>query len=137
MEGREESRALIKKAESKLRSAKLLLIEGELEDAVSRAYYAAYNAARAVLLLLGEDASTHGGVAFKLWTRLVEPGLLDREYARILSKLREAREEGDYTPLFTLSTKEVQDLVEDAERFVARMKELMDEMEKVSNCPGT
>ncbi|GEM_PF-2083422 len=90
LEGRGESIALMKKAESKSRSAKLLLIEGELEDAVSRAYYAAYNAARAILLLLGEEASTHRGVAFKLWTRPVELGLLDRKYARILSKLREA-----------------------------------------------
>ena len=120
----------MKKAESKLRAAKLLLSEGELEDAVSRAYYAVYNAARSVLLLLGEEASTHGGVAFKLWTRLVEPGLLDREYARILSKLREAREEGDYTPIFTITESEARELVRDAERFVARMKSLMNELEK-------
>ena len=78
MEGRRESIALIKKAESKLEAARVLLNEGKMEDAVSRAYYAAYNAARAILLLLGEEASTHGGVAFKLWTRLVDPGLLER-----------------------------------------------------------
>ena len=129
MEGRRESIALMKKAESKLEAARVLLNEGKMEDAVSRAYYAAYNAARAILLLLGEEASTHGGVAFKLWTRLVEPGLLEREYARILSRLREAREEGDYTPIFTLSRDEVEELVRDAERFVARMRELMNRLE--------
>ena len=129
MEGRRESVALMKKAESKLEAARVLLNEGKLEDAVSRAYYAAYNAARAILLLLGEEASTHGGVAFKLWTRLVEPGLLEREYARILSRLREAREEGDYTLIFTLSREEVEELVRDAERFVARMRELMNRLE--------
>ncbi len=125
MEGIDEAEALMKKAYSKLRSAKLLLEAGELEDAVSRAYYAAHSAARAVLLLLGESPSTHAGVSFKLWSRLVEKGLLEREYARILNLLRETREEGDYTPVFTLSEKEVKELVEDAKRFVERMGELM------------
>ncbi len=65
------------KAESKLEAARVLLNEGKLEDAVSRAYYAAYNAAKAIFLL-GEEASTMEGWAFKLWTRLMEPGLLER-----------------------------------------------------------
>ncbi len=60
----------------------------------------------------------------------MEPGLLDREYARILSKLRGTREEGDYSPVFTLSEEEVQELVMDAEKFIARVKELMEDMKK-------
>ncbi len=81
MEGRRESVALMKKAESKLEAARVLLNEGKLEDAVSRAYYAAYNAARAILLL-GEEASTHGGVG----------GL------QALDKARGARSLGENTP---------------------------------------
>jgi len=130
LEGIEEANALMKKAYSKLRSARLLLEAGELEDAVSRAYYAAHSAARAVLLLLGETPSTHTGVAFKLWSRLVEKGLLERKYARILNLLREAREEGDYTPAFTLSEAEVKELVEGSKKFVERMGELMDEISR-------
>ncbi len=128
MERVDEAKALMNKAEAKLRSAKLLLKAGEIEDAASRAYYAAYNSIRAVLLLLGEEPSTHSGVAFKLWTRLVREGLLEREYARILSILREAREEGDYTPIFTLSRDEVEDLVISSEKLVNRMKELMEDI---------
>ncbi len=128
MERVDEAKALMNKAEAKLRSAKLLLKAGEIEDAASRAYYAAYNSIRAVLLLLGEEPSTHSGVAFKLWTRLVREGLLEREYARILSMLREAREEGDYTPIFTLSRDEVEDLVISSEKLVNRMKELMEDI---------
>ena len=132
MEGIEEAEALMRKARAKIRSARLLLEAGEFEDAVSRAYYAAFSAAKAVLLLLGEEPLTHAGVPFKLWTRLVEGGLLDREYARILNKLREAREEGDYTPIFTLSEEEVRELVEKADEFVKKMRELIDRM-KSSN----
>ena len=132
MEGLSEAEALLRKAKAKLRSAKLLLEAGELEDAVSRAYYAAFSAARAVLLLLGEEPSTHSGVAFKLWSRLVERGLLEREYARMLNVLREAREEGDYTPAFTLSKEEVRELVEGSERFVRRMEELVEKISRRS-----
>lgn len=128
MERVDEAKALMNKAEAKLRSAKLLLKAGEIEDAASRAYYAAYNSIRAVLLLLGEEPSTHSGVAFKAWTRLVREGILEREYARILSMLREAREEGDYTPIFTLSRDEVEELVISSEKLVNRMKDLMEKI---------
>ncbi len=132
MEGLKEAEALLRKARAKLRSAKLLLDAGELEDAVSRAYYAAFSAARAVLLLVGEEPTTHSGVAFRLWFRFVERGLLEREYARVLNVLREAREEGDYASAFTLSEEEVTELIEDSERFVKRMEKLSREIREIS-----
>ena len=41
--------ASLLRAEKALRSAKLLEENGELEDAVSRAYYAMFHAARAII----------------------------------------------------------------------------------------
>ena len=53
----------------KLESARILLRTGRFDDAISRAYYAAFYAARALLLLLGVEARTHEGVLAMLCER--------------------------------------------------------------------
>lgn len=52
----------IGKADKKLQVAVRLFESGDYEDAVSRAYYAVYHAAQALLLSEGEKAETHKGV---------------------------------------------------------------------------
>ncbi len=82
---------------------------------------------------MGEEPTTHSAVAFRLWNRLVQTGLLERDYARVLSALREAREEGGYTPVFTLSREEAAELVERAGDFVRNMKELLRRVSQSTN----
>ncbi len=89
-----EARILLELSREKLRSADHLLRSGFLSDAVSRAYYAAFNSARAVLLMLGSHVRTHEGVAYKFGLRVIREGLGDRELGRTLNLLRQAREEG-------------------------------------------
>ncbi len=55
-----------------LRAAEALLALGLANDAVSRAYYAAFHYARALLLLEGLEPKTHRG----FWT--VPEGVLDQ-----------------------------------------------------------
>lgn len=52
----------LEKAEGRLNAAELLLEEGFLEDAVSRAYYSMYNAAKAALSSRDKNAKTHKGL---------------------------------------------------------------------------
>jgi len=52
----------IQKAEKKLSVAEKLYASGDYEDAVSRAYYAVFHAAQALLLTEGEQAASHKGV---------------------------------------------------------------------------
>jgi uncharacterized protein (UPF0332 family) len=54
--------AYMDKAKEKLQTAQDLLDEGANDDAVSRAYYAAFHAATAVLLTEGLTADTHRGL---------------------------------------------------------------------------
>ncbi len=114
-----EARSLLELSREKLRSADYLLRSGFTSDAVSRAYYAAFNAARAVLLMLGSRARTHEGVAHEFGLRVIREGLGDRELGRTLNLLRQAREEGDYAPVFTVSREEAAELVERARSFVS------------------
>ncbi len=55
----------LEEADEKLDSAKLLLENGYFKDAVSRAYYCMYNAARALLLTKDISPKTHKGLIAK------------------------------------------------------------------------
>jgi uncharacterized protein (UPF0332 family) len=57
-----ETSALIQKAQRYLKSAELLLRDGDSESSVSRAYYAMFYAAEAVLLTKGLSFLSHKGV---------------------------------------------------------------------------
>lgn len=54
--------AYMQKAERKLDVAKKLLQTGDYEDSVSRAYYAVFHAAQALLLTEEQRAESHKGV---------------------------------------------------------------------------
>ena len=134
MEERKEiAKELMKMAKEKLESAKILLDYKKLHDAISRAYYAAYLSASAVLFLLGERPRTHDGLIYLFWLKLIKTGIVEKKYSRILSKLRNAREEGDYGPLFTIEEKEAKELFEEAKEFVARMENVFNKLLKQSN----
>ena len=86
----------LEKAKSKLETTQILLNQKCFEDAVSRAYYAAFHAAQAVLFSEGIKARTHSGTVNQFGLLLVKTGKIDTKYGRFLSNLREDREVGDY-----------------------------------------
>lgn len=78
--------ASLSKAEKALRSAKLLEENGELEDAVSRAYYAMFHAARAILFGKGLKAKTHRGTISLFGEKIVKEGISVRNLRTCLGK---------------------------------------------------
>ena len=64
----------IAKANEKLGVAEMLYQEGACDDAVSRAYYAAFHAASAVLLSEGLSAETHAGLINLFGLHFVKSG---------------------------------------------------------------
>jgi len=89
-------KAQISKSEEKLRAARLLLKDEFFDDAISRAYYAVFHAANAVLLTEGMNAESHSGLKTLFGLRFIKTGKIDRKYGRILNKLKDERENGDY-----------------------------------------
>jgi uncharacterized protein (UPF0332 family) len=71
-----------------LRAAHQLLTVGLLNDAVSRAYYAALHVARALLLTEGVEPQTHAGVSSMLGMHFVVSGRLAPEHAKELARLK-------------------------------------------------
>lgn len=115
--------ASLRRAEKALRSAKLLLEHSELEDAISRAYYAMFHAARAILFSKGVIAKTHRGTISQFDERIVKKGIMGEEYADALRKTFDLRQKSDYE-LYTESDEQrVKEAVTQAERFMGKVKE--------------
>jgi uncharacterized protein (UPF0332 family) len=93
----------IAKAGEKLNAAQVLIKGGFLDDAISRAYYAIFHAASAVLLSEGISVESHSALKDLFGLHFVKPGKIDRKYGRILSKLKDERETGDYDIYTSLS----------------------------------
>jgi hypothetical protein len=100
-----------------LAAARLLGGKGFEAQAVSRAYFAAFFAAEAALLALGETRSKHSGVVSAFVYRLVRSGQVEKEIGRLLRSLFERRNEADYSPV-DVPPEEADAAIRDAERVV-------------------
>lgn len=112
-------RGYLAKAREKARVARDLYAKGEWDDAISRAYYAAYHAAQAALLAEGQRADTHKGVVTLFGLLLVKTGKLDKRWGKLLSNLKDDREAGDYDALSYLDEETARRAAREAEEFVA------------------
>ena len=125
----DSSRTFVKtslsRAESALRSAKLLLEHGELEGAASRAYYAMFHAIRAILFSKGLKAKTHKGTVSLFGEHIVKKGVLGEEYADALRKAFDLRQKSDYEIYAELDGKLVKETVNNAEKLITKVKETL------------
>ena len=119
---------LIEKAESKLNSAKILFEKEIYDDAVSRAYYCMYYAAKALLSLKDKHPRTHRGVLSQFGLEFVKTGVIEEYYAKAITTAQERRERADYDIYYSPSKEEAESIIEDAERFLDRIKKAVDEL---------
>lgn len=102
-----------------LAAARVLQQAGLHADAISRAYYAAFHHARALLLQQGVEPLSHGGVERLLHRDLVRTGKLDADVARLLSRLMKYRHDADYTADFAFTATGAAEELQAAESFIA------------------
>ncbi len=115
----EDVKAELRRAEQTLRAAEALLGLGMWNDAVNRAYHAAFHAACAMLARVGREARTHRGIHSLVTKLVVEPGHLSRENLARLTRLEERRSVADYRASEEIEAEQAKALVEDARTFVA------------------
>jgi uncharacterized protein (UPF0332 family) len=101
------------------RAAEVLLREGLLRDAVSRAYYAALHYARGLLLTKGEEPRTHEGVVQRFSLHFIRSGLMGLEHGKALGRLQRIREEADYIAEREYDQQQVAQELESVQRFRA------------------
>lgn len=122
---RELIQAYLTLADEKLMIARELMVAAHYDDAVSRAYYAMFYAAKAVLLTIDQEPHSHSGVVAQFSQHFVKTNQVERRYGRILSRAMQAREISDYNPMRRSRLPEAEQTIADAAAFLAKMKELL------------
>lgn len=111
---------LMAKAKEKLAVAEKLLSDTEFyDDVASRAYYAAFHAAQALLKTEGLEADTHQGVASVFGLHFAKPGKIRPRLGRYLNNLKDDRESGDYDVYSGIDRSDAEDSLREAREFVA------------------
>lgn len=124
-EHEKEIAANLERAEQSIQAAKDLAIKGYHDFAASRAYYAAFYGATAVLLNEGLDFSKHSGVIASIHQRFVKTGKLSKEQGKDLNWLFEIRNVGDYGGTVHVSPSQAEHAIQAAESFLKAIRSLL------------
>ncbi|MBC8600287.1 HEPN domain-containing protein [Parabacteroides acidifaciens] len=125
----EEKKAIIEyriqKAWNSIREAEDNAKLGYWTLAASRLYYAAYYMASALLVDKGIVARSHSGVIHIIGSEFVKKDLLSKEDGRLISRLFNMRQSGDYDDLFDWTEEEVFPFFDKTKTFLNRMEDLI------------
>ena len=91
------------RCQESLQAARILIDAGLLRDGESRVYYAAFHAAKALLLTEGIEPRSHAGVAQLLGLHFIKTVRLDAGDGRLFARLQKYRIEADYSAEFMLT----------------------------------
>jgi len=116
------AKAHLEKAVERLKVAEKLFRDGDYEDAVSRAYYAMYHAARAALSTVNVFPKTHEGVVSEFGRKFVLAGIFPKELGRNLADAKAARETYEYSVTATVGKSEAEVILLNAQEFVNVIK---------------
>ena len=115
------------RAQTVLKEAKVLIDQGLLEGATSRAYYAAFHATQAVLLTKELQPKTHQGTLYLFNHHFVKTGLIEPEYSQVLARAAKYREEADYKHNMVFTRKQTEQTIEEIEHFLKRVDSFLNE----------
>ena len=122
-----EQSALLQKAQSSIDAAKLLVSEDFFDFAISRAYYAMFYVAEALLLEVKLNYSKHSAVIAAFGKHFVKTGRAPAHFHRYLIDAQDSRLIGDYDPMPTLSNRKASQQIDRAEQFLGFGKEFLNE----------
>lgn len=113
----------IETAKSDLKSANLLIREGEYRGANNRAYYAIYHAITAINALDGKSYRRHKDTLGNFNKDYIRTEIFPKPFGRRISEAEEIRHASDYDD-FYLATRE------QAEEQIATAKDLIEQIER-------
>jgi len=122
---KEKIKALIKRTDESLESAKLLVNNGYNDASVSRSYYAMFYAVEAVLLTKNLKFSSHKGVISLFGQHFIKTGIFSAELSRDLSKAFDERLTVDYSFKSEITQEIAENAITRGENFVEKMKEYL------------
>lgn len=112
----------LEKAHTDLSAAKMNYETGFYETSANRSYYAIFHAARAVLMLNGQDYKKHSGVIAFFNRDFIKTGILERELGMILRDAFEIRTDCDYEDFYVVAKEDVERQIQNAEYFISKIE---------------
>lgn len=110
------------KGDAALEEAQILFESKKYDGSVTRAYYAVFHYACAALFTKGLEAKSHRGMQRLFHLHFIRTKIFDEEFGLILSHAQKAREEADYYPEITFSEKIAKERLQDAKKFIKKIK---------------
>lgn len=116
--------AHIRKAESNLREARILLDAESPGGTVNRAYYALFDGILALLHTTdGPVPKTHTGAHTEFRKQFIRTGIFVETYSSVITELFNLRQGGDYEIDFDISLEDAQSAIEQANRFLLEVQD--------------
>ncbi len=113
-----DEKLLMENAHQKLKASEKLLENEFYADALSRAYYAMFFAARALLSQQNIYPQTHRGLISQFGLELVKNRNFNKDLFNLMVRAQEDREEADYGLYVDISKEETVFIIEGAKNFL-------------------
>jgi uncharacterized protein (UPF0332 family) len=91
----------------------------------NRLYYSVFHMCQALLLSEGDTTRRHAGMIHKIGLDFITTGRLDRKYGRLISRLYELRQSGDYDDKFDATEEEIMPYFQQVEQLLDVLKGLI------------
>ena len=114
----EEAQLHFQRAAECVEDSRILLDNNRPAASVTRAYYAMFHAATAVLASKDIRRSSHSGILSAFAEYLVKPGLIKKEFHTYLREAFELRQQTDYDPIVDINIYQAKETLEQAIDFV-------------------
>ncbi|HOX39376.1 MAG TPA: HEPN domain-containing protein [Candidatus Brocadiia bacterium] len=120
-----EAEEHFRKAQNLLGACRTLMDAGYHADAVSRAYYCMFHAAKAVLVEDGIERSSHRAVISAFGLFFVKGGRFDRDMQESFWQAFNMRSDGDYAPCSAIQKEDAEQVAEAASNFLMKCLEFL------------
>lgn len=125
MVSKAEIKHYLERAQTALQQSTDNLNLGHYDVATSRAYYAMFYAAKALLTSQDISTSKHSAVHSAFAQFFVKPGLIEAEYSRMLGNAFRMRLDSDYEIIPTSTKTSAEQTLDDAKKFVTCAKDYL------------
>ena len=111
-----------RRAEESLDEALILAANERWNAVINRLYYACFYSVIALLLKHGIETQSHDGARTQFGLHFIKTGKMDRIHGKLLTKLFDYRQKGDYGDMFDYDEKIALPLIEQVKVFLKEIK---------------
>ncbi len=112
----------VETAKSDLKSANILVKEGEYRGANNRAYYAIYHAISAVQALDGKSFKRHKDTLANFNKDYVKTEIFSRNFGRKIAQAEEIRHASDYDDFYIATKEKAEEQITTAEELIEQIE---------------